>query len=63
MTGAPIGCDFILSCVFQNDGTLNFGEIPSAGKLSNGLDGCPTSALTSSGVTHQNGISKLNLKK
>lgn len=88
VTGAPIGCDFILSCVFQNDGTLNFGEIPSAGKLSNGLDGCPTSALTpsvgrmnvqkrlpsykatgrpanetSSGVTHQNGISKLNLKK
>ncbi len=45
VTGAPIGCDFILSCVFQNDGTLNFGEIPSAGKLSNALDGCPLSSL------------------
>jgi len=43
-TGDPINCDFLLSCVYQNDGTLNFGEVPSIDGVFD-MDGCPTSAL------------------
>ncbi len=87
-TGDPINCDFLLSCIYQNDGTLNFGDIPSIDGVFD-MDDCPTSGLspshslrkkekyvlpsysvngksaneTSSGVSLQKGISKLNLKK
>jgi len=88
-TGDPVGCDFFISCIFQNDGTLDFGGVPLIDDKIHALDGCPTSAVppsrnlrtkekyvlpsynangklsneTSSGITLQKGISKLNLKK
>lgn len=46
-TEDPIDCNVLLSCIFQNDGTLNFGEIPSIDEVFN-MDGCPTSSLPSS---------------
>jgi hypothetical protein len=43
---ASNGCSFFLSCVFQNDGTTNFGKIPSSDEIDfSNFDNCPTEAL------------------
>lgn len=46
-TGDPVNCDFLLSCIYQNDGTLNFGDVPSIDGVFD-MDDCPTSGLPTS---------------
>lgn len=57
-TADPINCDFLLSCIYQNDGTLNFGDIPSIDGVF-GMDDCPTSSLPSSVIRPKNNLNNI----
>ena len=57
-TADPVNCDFLLSCIYQNDGTLNFGDIPSIDGVF-GMDGCPTSSLPSSVIRPKNNLNNI----